>query len=109
MIMSTMESCINSWIRGITDPIILEKDPIRACQHAEYVEEYQWAIKHWFHSDVAVIEEIHEGKTPYVTVVLEQWELDAQGTPTFKTTRLDLSEKELVGIYRYYQAFTNQK
>lgn len=110
--MATMESYINEWVRGIRDPLIHEalmSDPVEACQHADCVEEYQWAIQHWYHADVCVIEEIGmDNHTPYFSVVLEFWKKDEQGNPVYTTTRLSLSPKELLGMYRYYKEFSNQ-
>lgn len=105
--MQTMQNYIDNWIEGTVNPLIhdaLMSDPVQACQYAECVEEYQWAIQHWYHADVCVIDEINTGpRNPYFNVVMEYWKKDADGEPTYKTVKMSLSSEELVGIYRYYK------
>ncbi|MCM1218684.1 MAG: hypothetical protein NC548_29705 [Lachnospiraceae bacterium] len=82
---------------------LMRLNPVEACKRADCVEEYQWAVQNWFHSDVAVLEEIHTSmRRPYFTVVLENWGRVDDNDASFKITRIDLSESELVGMHQYY-------
>lgn len=111
--MASIEQCITKWMDDVYDPASKEeimKDPITACQYADYVEDYQWAIQHWFHADVCVLDEIDTSqRNPYFGVVLEFWGTDDHGDPSFKSTRMFLSSNELVGMYQYYKKFSESR
>lgn len=82
---------------------LLKEDPASILGYYDCLEDLQWAIQHWYHADVAVIEEACRYRDTCVfMVVLENYAMK-NNEPWVKTTRVSISPRELLGMYKYYR------
>lgn len=91
----------------LNDPLmyetLLKENPTSIIKYYDCVEELQWAVQHWYHADVAVIEEAMNTRSGCVfTAVLENYTMK-NGGPWIKTSRVQITPNELLGMYLYYQ------
>lgn len=89
--------------------MLLIEDPASVINYTDCLESLQWAIGYWYHTSVAIIEEvIRYGSSCRFCVVLEDY-IQRQGHPWLRTVRVEITPHELLGMYRYYRSIKMKK